>query len=91
MSLSLTDELYWGLHRIKDDYGFKSLNEFITSALNLIVGRILEADDDGLRQLSVEDEVAAIFAELQYWEAQPDGTVPKRSYTPQIDEYETNR
>ena len=81
INISVDDDLYQRLQKIKDDYGFKNVCEFNTALLNLLCQYIDAADIRGCigSDNTTDSEVIInMFNDLGNWEHTPDGIVPVR-------------
>ena len=81
INISVDDDLYQRLQKIKDDYGFKNVCEFNTALLNLLCQYIDAADIRCRKQLDRQTDneiITDMFNDLGNWEHTPDGVVPVR-------------
>lgn len=79
INVSVDDELYKKLTRIKNAYGFKNVCELNVALLNVVCQYIEAAEGRrGRSQPPDIEEITDMFNDLGSWERTPDGVVPVR-------------
>lgn len=83
-SITVDEELYQTLQRIKAEYGFSSICEYTIAAIKVCTAQLQANRQRKPEARSDQQEIIAMFDDYTDWQSKPDGTVPVRHNTKQI-------
>jgi hypothetical protein len=80
----VTDEMYLEIRRRMNQYGFKSVYEFIHGVVGMALNEMARMDyrREHPGELSIKDEIDEMFAPLENWESPKYGERTKRGHNP---------
>ena len=87
INISVDEQTYEELQRIRRSYGFKNLCEFSVAMLHVVAQYIQAAEARrGTREDVDAVSIMNMFNEMGAWERTPDGIVPVRHHHKEIEE-----